>query len=278
LKMAPIGAGPSNGRFFPPVTSAPTTLTLWAKGTGTVSTYVQYFSSTWASLGSATTTNITLSPTAFTSWTASYTAPVGTAIVQVALQNTNAAPWYVDDVSLTTGAGGGGSAGGPTTVTAPAGWMAVTSNAVAGVGLTTWRHVIAAVDPVSWSFALSQSVRAVGSISAYSGVDTANPIDASATGINAATGTAQSAPSVTTTGLNRFGVTVVASGAAVTATPPVGSTERADQSGGVGAPTSSIETSDFAAATAGATGAKLATTSAAAPSATATIALRPTGG
>jgi hypothetical protein len=198
--------------------------------------------------------------------------------VQIAFTNSNANPWYIDDVTVTTGGGGGSTAGAPTTVTAPAGWTAITTNAVTGAGLTTWRHLVVAGDPASWTFNLSQSVKAAGSISAYSGVDPTNPIDVTATGTNAAAGTSQSAPSVTTTGANRFGFTAVASAGAGTATPPGGSTERADQAAGVGDPTVAIETSDFAQATAGATGVKQATSSAATTSATATITLRPSGG
>jgi RHS repeat-associated protein len=88
-------------------------------------------------------------------------------------------------------------------------------------------------------------------------------------------GTAHVAPSVTTTGVNRLGLTVTAATAVTSMTPPAGSTERADQAGSAGAPTATIETSDFPQAAAGATGTKTTVTAAAATSTTATLTLRP---
>lgn len=92
----------------------------------------------------------TLISGAFSQWTFTYTPPAGTAIVQFALQNFDANPSYVDDVTFTTG-----NTNAATTVTSPAGWTAATSNATTGVGLPTFTHVAAAADPVSWSFGLS---------------------------------------------------------------------------------------------------------------------------
>jgi hypothetical protein len=78
----------SNAKFLAPVTvGVPATLTAWAKGRGTVQPYVQFYDVNWATLGSATAPSFTLSPTAFTQWSFTYTAPVGTGIVQVAFQN-----------------------------------------------------------------------------------------------------------------------------------------------------------------------------------------------
>jgi hypothetical protein len=186
--------------------------------------------------------------------------------------------WWLDDFSITTGGGGGGTTG--TTVTAPAGWTAVTSNSMAGVQLTTWSHVAAAGDPASWTFNLSQAARAAATVSAYTGVDTVLPVDATATGTNIA-GTSHTAPSVNTSGANRLTVTITAPTAVTSMTPPSGSTERADQAGGATTPTVSLETADFAQTAAGATGTKQTVTVATSTSVTATIALRPvstTGG
>jgi hypothetical protein len=88
-------------------------------------------------------------------------------------------------------------------------------------------------------------------------------------------GTAHVAPSVTTTGVNRLGLSVTAANVVTSMSPPAGSTERGDQAGGAGAPTVTIETSDFPQATAAATAAQTTVTAAAATSATATVTLRP---
>jgi RHS repeat-associated protein len=272
LKLIP-GGGQSNTRVLPSVTvGVPTTLTAYVKGTGTVQPYVQYYDINWVSLGSATIPSVTLSPAAFTAWSVTYAAPAGTGIVQVAFQNFDVNPWYLDDFTQTTGGGSQAAS-----VATPAGWTPVTVGSTAGVTLATFTHTAAAVDPVSWVFNLSQSVKAAGSISAYSGVDTVSPIDTSATGVNVS-GVNQAAPSVTTTGVNRLGVTITAATAATSVTPPAGSTERADQAGGAGAPTATIETSDFAQAAVGATGIKTTVTAAAASSSVATLTLRPASG
>ena len=268
LKLTP-GGGQSNGRFFPPVTvGVPTTLAVWAKGTGSVQPYVQFFDANWTTLGSATTPSFTLSATAFTQWSSTYTAPAGTTIVQVAFQNFDVNPWYLDDVTVTTG----GTAA--TSMTAPTGWSQATTKTITGVTLTTFVHAVAVADPASWAFTLSQSAKAAGTIGAYSGVDLASPIDATASGSNLS-GTSHVAPSVTTTGVNRLGLSVTAANLVTSMSPPAGSTERADQAGGAGAPTVTIETSDFPQAAAGATATQTTVTATVGTSATATVTLRP---
>jgi hypothetical protein len=171
--------------------------------------------------------------------------------VQFALQNFDVNPWYVVDVTFTTG-----NTNAATTVTPPAGWTAVTSNATTGVGLSAYTRVLVAGDPLSWSFGLSQSSRAAGTISAYSGVDTASPVDVVSVGTNPS-GLSHTAPSVTTSGANRLGITVNAITAATTFTPTAGSTERADQAATATAPTAAVETADFPIAAAGAAGVKV---------------------
>jgi RHS repeat-associated protein len=184
------------------------------------------------------------------------------------MDNTDLANWYLDDVTVVSG-----GTGTLTAITPPAGWTAVTKSGVAGEQLTTWTHTVAAGDPVSWSFGLSQSTKAVAAVSAYSAVDPVTPIDVSATGSNIS-GTSHTAPSVVTTGANDLAVTVTSPIVVATMTPPAGSTERADQSGGTGVRTLSVETSDFPKAVAGATGTKVTVSTTAAISATATLALR----
>ena len=265
LNSLPVSSARSNVSFTASVLN---TLSGWMKGTGTVTPTIQFFGPTFTLLGTATASNLILSSTAWQQWTTTYTPPAGTAFVQVNLDDTGNS-WYLDDVIVTTGTG----TATPTTVTVPVGWAPVTTSSTAGVTMSTFTHTVAAGDPVSWAFGLSQSVKAVGSISAYSGVDTTTPIDVTATGTNVS-GTAHVAPSVTTTGVNRLGLTVTAATAVTSMTPPAGSTERSDQAGSAGAPTATIETSDFPQAAAGATGTKTTVTAAAATT-TATLTLRP---
>ena len=243
----------------------PNTLKAWLKGNGTMTPTIKFFGPTGSLLGSATVPNLMLSPTAWQQWTATYTPPTGTASVRVNLSGPLGF-WYLDDVIVTTG-------GGPATlVSPPAGWTAVTSSATFGVTLSTFTHPASALDPVSWVFGMSQSVKAVGAISAYSGVDQVSPIDVAAYDNTNVASTSQVAPSVTTTGINRLGVTITVTRGATSMTPPAGSTERADQA----VPsTVALETSDFGQAGLGATGTKTTVTAFALPSATATLTLRP---
>jgi large repetitive protein len=81
------------------------TLSGWMKGTGTVTPTIQFFGPTFALLGTATASNLTLSSTAWQQWTTTYTPPTGTSFVQVNLANTDVNSWYLDDVAVTTGGG-----------------------------------------------------------------------------------------------------------------------------------------------------------------------------
>jgi RHS repeat-associated protein len=270
------GGGFSDTQVGPGVTTVATTATIWAKGTGTITPFVQFFTSTYGNLGSVSPAGFAINSTGFTSNSFTYTPAAGTAIVTITYSNSNlTVPWYLDDLTVATG-GGAASA---TTVSAPSGWtVATAASSVTGVTLSTFTHTVAAGDPANWSFPLSQSVKAAGTISAYSGVDTTTPIDITGTGTNTTAGTAHIAPSVTTTGTNRLALTVNAAKLDTTMLPPAGSTERADQAAVTGAPTVAIETSEFPQTAAGATGAKTSTSAAATTSATATIALKPAAG
>jgi RHS repeat-associated protein len=277
LQMNPT-ATQSNSQVFPAYTAGVVnTMTGWIKGTagGVVSPTFSSYDAAWATLNQTSGTNITLTG-AWQQWTATYTVPAATAHFGISFQKLDTTAWWIDDFTITTGSGGTAA----TTVTAPAGWSAVTTGSAAGVQLTTWSHVVAAGDPASWTFTLSQTARAAGAVSSYTGVDTVTAVDATGTGTNVS-GVTHTAPSVNTGGANRLGITITAPTAITTMTPPSGSTERADQAGGATAPTVSIETSDFPIAVAGASGTKQTISVAAATSLTATIALRPvstTGG
>jgi large repetitive protein len=271
------GGGFSDIQRYPPFTAGvANTFTVWVKGTGTVEPFYSYYNGT-TNLSSNWGPAFTLTG-AWQQWTGTYTPPAATTSFQLVFSNTvPTATWYADDVNITTGGGASQTA---TTPSAPAGWSAATSaTGVTGATLGTWTHTVASGDPATWVFPLSQSSRAVGTVSAYSGVDPLAPLDASGLLTNVS-GTSHTAPSVTTTGANRLVMSVNAPTVVTTMTPPSGSTERTDQSAVAGTPAVSIETSEFPQAIAAATGTKVSTSVTAATSVTATIALKPvtTGG
>jgi hypothetical protein len=119
-------------------------------------------------------------------------------------------------------------------ITAPAGWSQVRSD-VAGSTLTkvTFIRVAVAGEPASHRFTFAGQRTASGIIVAYSGVDTAQPIDVSGGQANGSSATvaspsvAQSVPNARLVGL--FGI---ATNAAFT--PPGGMTERAEIMSGTG--------------------------------------------
>src|SRR5439155_2594334 len=130
-----------------------------------------------------------------------------------------------------------------------------------------------------WAFnpgSISASV--TGAIVAYSGVDTANPIDANGAGWTTASATSHSTQSITTTANNALLVASFAVGAATDIanqwTPPAGMTEREDG----GAQAVALGVDEQLQATPGATGVKTATSAKRAVGATHILALKPGGG
>jgi RHS repeat-associated protein len=108
LQVTTVNGGPGNARFYPPATpGVATTVSIWTKGTGTVQPHIQYFTSAWGSLGSATVPAFAINTTGpsngFTQWTFTYTPPPTTGIIQMAFVNSNVNPWYIDDATITTG-------------------------------------------------------------------------------------------------------------------------------------------------------------------------------
>ena len=117
-------------------------------------------------------------------------------------------------------------------VTAPAGWTLVRSD-VGGTGVTSlgqavYIHVAGLSEPLMWTWTFATAHGASGGILAYSGVDTVSPVMASS-GQVAATGTAVTAPSVTTTAANSMLVGFFGMSGQRTMTPPAGMTERLEQ-------------------------------------------------
>jgi hypothetical protein len=112
------------------------------------------------------------------------------------------------------------------TVTPPAGWTLIANadtTAGALVHQLSYVKVATAADVAAGSFAfdLGGSSRAAAGIIAYSGVDTAHPIDTAAGTPSGAVGTTATAPAITTTNLHAkvLVATGWASNAAVTADP-----------------------------------------------------------
>jgi hypothetical protein len=136
-------------------------------------------------------------------------------------------------------------------VTAPSGWTEIL-NLAQGTALrqVTYFKVATASEPTSYSWSLGTSRAASGGIADYSGVNATVPIDASAS----ATGTSgnASAPSVTTSAANDQVLAIGSFGAAISATPASGTTERFDVASG----SNVTEAADSAQTTAGATTAR----------------------
>ena len=147
-------------------------------------------------------------------------------------------------------------------LTPPAGWTLVrrTDNA-AGNSLATYWKVADDAEPASYSWILDTSTGSVGGILAFSGVDSANPIDVEA-GQNTPNALTHDAPGVTTTGANEMLVTAHSFMSSATWTPPAGMTEAVDRaSEAIGCCGQSIEVNYALQPATGATGVRTATAS-----------------
>lgn len=163
---------------------------------------------------------------------------------------------------------------GQSAVTPPAGWTQVRLDSV-GTAMrkaTYWR-VATAAEPASYTWTFGAQPAAVGSISAYSGVDPAAPVEA-AGGQTSDKSTSITAPSVlASAGSQLVALFGVARGAAIA--PPAGLTERSE----VRSPATvtypiAAETADRAAGSDGATGSLVAQSTVSGPNIGHTIALR----
>ena len=185
-----------------------------------------------------------------------------------------------DVLTATIGFGSSGAKSQPT-LTAPAGWTLASRTNQGKVGaLAVYHHVYAAGES-AYTWTTSTSVGGVVSVAAFGGVDTANPIDASAGRSITQRSSSIATPSVTTSSpgdmlvAGYFGYRGAGGGTAWT--PPSGMAELADASNSSGSRSGSVAAAEQPSA--GATGAKTATTSAAQDYAVATLtALRPKSG
>jgi hypothetical protein len=146
------------------------------------------------------------------------------------------------------------TAAGSGSVTTPSGWTVIKSVAQ-GTALrqVTYYKVATGSEPVSYSWSLGSSRAASGGIVDYSGVNTAVPIDATASA-GGESGNA-AAPSVTTSAANDLVLVAASFATATTVTPGASTTEQVD----VKSASNTTEVADFAQAAAEATAAKTVT-------------------
>jgi RHS repeat-associated protein len=112
-------------------------------------------------------------------------------------------------------------------VTPPAGWTLVrrvNNTATTANALAVYRRVAQAGEPASHAFAIAGGTYLVGGIQAFSGVDTANPVDAE-NGQSTASSLNHDTPSITTSSANTMLVTAHTFASAATWTPRSGQTE-----------------------------------------------------
>lgn len=167
---------------------------------------------------------------------------------------------------------------GNTTVSPPAGWQLLRKDA-AGTDetkITYWR-VSDGAEPATVRWQFSKAQPAVGSISAYSGVSTTTPIQASAGQVNASSRSITT-PSVTTTAPREMVVSLYGIGRGSDLTTPPQLTARSE----IASPTTipykvAAATADHVATSAGGTGTTTATSSVTGPSVGQTVALTPAG-
>ncbi len=164
-------------------------------------------------------------------------------------------------------------------ITAPSGWSLVRLDANGNtLRQAVYVRVATSSEPATYTWTFSKSETATGGISAFSGVDTTNPIDASG-GQGNASSDLLTAPSITTTGTNRMLVALFGTAVVTSITPPGGESERFD----IASPTSNrykltSEAADETRASSGATGSRVATAANSGASVGQLVALRPAAG
>jgi fibronectin type III domain protein/calcineurin-like phosphoesterase family protein len=113
-------------------------------------------------------------------------------------------------------------------ITPPAGWTLIRSDANSTVlTMATYYRVVGLAEPASYRWGFSLSKAAAGGIVAYTGVDTAAPIDVAGGVVNGSSATIK-APVLTTSVAHARLVGFFGIAAAKTFTPPLGMIERGD--------------------------------------------------
>jgi hypothetical protein len=158
------------------------------------------------------------------------------------------------------------------------GWTLVRNDLVTGaLRQAVYVRAVTSTDPTMYQWTIPEGARRIsGGITAYRGVNTAQPVDVSDATMNGS-GTTVSAPSITTTVANAMLVQVVGINAERTLTPPSGMTETWEASSPNSSSTRDVlQASSYAVqAVAGPTGARVATASLPGASVGVLLALRP---
>lgn len=171
--------------------------------------------------------------------------------------------------------------GGTQTITAPSGWVQITSTSDSSFSqVTSFYKVATATEPSSYTFSWTTATRAALGLSSYDGVDTADVINVAGAS-NTGSGTAVTATGATTTVKGTWVVAAFASNDNTqnSYTPPSGMTERVDVASttdGTGNNAVTLSLADVAQASSGATGDKTATVSASSDWSAHLFALTPT--
>jgi hypothetical protein len=111
--------------------------------------------------------------------------------------------------------------------TAPEGWTLLREEAITdAVRQAVYVRVAEASEPSSYTYTSSVAQRLAGGITTYTGVDTADPVDAVGVALNSTAATTVKSPSITTSAPNARLVQLVAVNAEGKLYPPKGMTER----------------------------------------------------
>jgi hypothetical protein len=161
-------------------------------------------------------------------------------------------------------------------ITPPTGWMLVRMDEITStMRQALFVKIVGGSEPVTYTWTFSKSQSAAGAIVAYSGVNTATPVDVHSGAVHDVASASVAAPSVSTTVsgcmvLAFFGITGVRS-----FTSPSGMTERSDISSTGGTYPISSSSDDVARGVPGPTGDQVATASGTGKSVGQLLALRP---
>jgi hypothetical protein len=164
---------------------------------------------------------------------------------------------------------------------APAGWTVVSDRSISALRQVVYIKVAGTTEPPSYTWTLSTSTtrRIAGGLTAYSGIDTATPIDAASTSVNTTASTNVAAPSITTTLPGAMVVHLAAINAEGALSAPAGMAERWEAtSPNSGSSRDALASaSDAIQAAAGATGVRTATGTSSGANIATLLALRPSG-
>ena len=166
---------------------------------------------------------------------------------------------------------------------APPGWTLVSDRSITNaIRQAVYYRVATSSDPTSytWNLSVNTTRRLAGGLTAYSGVDTANPVDAANAAVQPAATTVLAAPSLTASVPGTQLLHLAAVNAEGTIAPPQGMDERweASSPNGKSARDALAAVADMGLASAGGTGVRTAVASQAGPNISMALLLRPAPG